>query len=73
LRKLGEDAEKVTVGDSIEIDERTGIVRFIGSGESKLISTTDLQERQLFTMLMYKITRYRSRQSNGTVKKKIPN
>lgn len=32
LRKLGEDAEKVTVGDTIEIDERTGIVRFIGSG-----------------------------------------
>ena len=32
IRKLGEDAEKVTVGDTIEIDERTGIVRFIGSG-----------------------------------------
>ncbi|MGI0066307.1 MAG: FKBP-type peptidyl-prolyl cis-trans isomerase [Nitrosotalea sp.] len=32
LRKLGDDAEKVTVGDTIEIDERTGIVRFIGSG-----------------------------------------
>lgn len=32
LRKLGEDAEKVTVGDTIEIDNRTGIIRFIGSG-----------------------------------------
>ena len=32
LRKLGEDAEKVNVGDTIELDERTGIVRFIGSG-----------------------------------------
>lgn len=32
LRKLGEDAEKVTVGDTIELDDRTGIVRFIGSG-----------------------------------------
>jgi len=32
IRKLGEDAEKVTVGDTIELDERTGIVRFIGSG-----------------------------------------
>ena len=32
LRKLGEDAEKVTVGDTIEVDQRTGIVRFIGSG-----------------------------------------
>src|SRR3970040_2357931 len=32
LRKLGEDAEKISVGDAIEVDERTGIVRFIGSG-----------------------------------------
>jgi len=32
LRKLGDDAEKVSVGDSIELDERTGIIRFIGSG-----------------------------------------
>lgn len=32
LRKLGDDAEKISVGDSIEIDQRTGIVRFIGSG-----------------------------------------
>lgn len=32
LRKLGEDAEKVSVGDTIEVDQRTGVVRFIGSG-----------------------------------------
>ncbi len=32
LRKLGEDAEKVTVGDTIEVDQRTGVVRFVGSG-----------------------------------------
>ena len=32
LRKLGEDAEKVTVGDTIDLDDRTGIIRFIGSG-----------------------------------------
>ncbi len=32
LRKLGDDAEKVTVGDTIDLDDRTGIVRFIGSG-----------------------------------------
>lgn len=32
LRKLGEDADKVSVGDSIEIDQKKGIVRFIGSG-----------------------------------------
>ena len=32
LRKLGEDADKVSVGDTIEIDEKKAIVRFIGSG-----------------------------------------
>ena len=32
LRKLGEDAEKVSVGDTIEVDQRNGVVRFIGSG-----------------------------------------
>src|SRR5439155_793979 len=32
LRKLGDDAEKVSVGDTIEIDDKAGIIRFIGSG-----------------------------------------
>jgi len=32
LRKLGEDAEKVSIGDTIEIDNKKGIIRFIGSG-----------------------------------------
>ncbi len=32
IRKLGEDAEKVTVGDSIEVDGKRGIIRYIGSG-----------------------------------------
>jgi peptidylprolyl isomerase len=32
LRKLGEDADKVSVGDTIEVDNKKGIVRFIGSG-----------------------------------------
>jgi len=32
IRKLGEDAEKVTVGDTIEVDNKRGIIRFIGSG-----------------------------------------
>ena len=32
LRKLGEDAEKVSVGDTIDIDNKRAIVRFIGSG-----------------------------------------
>ena len=32
LRKLGEKANEVGVGDVIELDDRMGIVRFIGSG-----------------------------------------
>jgi peptidylprolyl isomerase len=32
LRKLGEKANEIGVGDVVEIDERLGIVRFIGSG-----------------------------------------
>lgn len=32
IRKLGEDAEKVTVGDTIEVDNKKGIIRYIGSG-----------------------------------------
>jgi peptidylprolyl isomerase len=32
LRKLGEDAEKVSVGDTIDIDNKRGIIRYIGSG-----------------------------------------
>ena len=32
IRKLGEDAEKVSVGDTIEVDNKRGIIRYIGSG-----------------------------------------
>ena len=32
IRKLGDDADKVTVGDTIEIDSRKGTIRHIGSG-----------------------------------------
>jgi peptidylprolyl isomerase len=31
-RKLGDKADQVTAGDVIEVDERTGIVRYVGSG-----------------------------------------
>ncbi len=32
LRKLGDKADEIKVGDTIELDERVGIIRFIGSG-----------------------------------------
>ena len=36
VRKLGEDAEKVSVGDAIEVDNKRGIIRFIGSGRVQI-------------------------------------
>jgi len=36
LRKLGEDAEKVSIGDMIEVDNKKGVVRFIGSGRVQI-------------------------------------
>ena len=35
-RKLGEKADEVRVGDVIEIDNRTGIVRYVGSGRVQI-------------------------------------
>lgn len=35
-RKLGDDAEKVSVGDMVEIDDKKGIIRFIGSGRVQI-------------------------------------
>jgi peptidylprolyl isomerase len=36
LRKLGDDADKISVGDPIQIDNKNGIVQFIGSGRVKI-------------------------------------
>jgi len=36
LRKFGEREHEMTVGDSVEIDNRVGIVRFIGSGRAQV-------------------------------------
>ena len=36
LRKFGDREHELTVGDSVEIDNRVGIVRFIGSGRAQV-------------------------------------
>ena len=36
LRKLGEDAEKVSIGDTVEVDNKKGVIRFIGSGRVQI-------------------------------------
>ncbi len=36
LRKFGEREHELSVGDSVEIDNRVGIVRFVGSGRAQM-------------------------------------
>jgi peptidylprolyl isomerase len=36
LRKFGEREHEISVGDSVEVDNRVGIVRFIGSGRAQV-------------------------------------
>lgn len=36
LRKLGDKADEVNVGDSIKIDDKIGIVRYVGSGRVQI-------------------------------------
>lgn len=36
IRKLGEDAERASVGDMVTVDNRVGTVRFIGSGRVQI-------------------------------------
>lgn len=60
LRKLGEDAEKVTVGDVIEVDQRTGIVRFIGSGRVQV----DFNHRFAGKTIVYDVNVLKSLETN---------
>ena len=36
LRKLGEEAEKVSIGDTVQVGDKTGIIRYIGSGRVQI-------------------------------------
>ena len=51
LRKLGEDAEKVSVGDTVEIDNKKGIIRYIGSGRVQV----DYNHRYAGNTILYDI------------------
>ena len=51
LRKLGDKADEVRVGDTIELDERMGIVRFIGSGRVQV----DFNHRYAGRTLIYDV------------------
>ncbi len=49
LRKFGEKADELTVGDEVEVDNRIGLVRFIGSGRAQV----DFNHRYAGKVLIY--------------------
>ena len=51
LRKLGEKADEVRVGDTVELGERIGIVKFIGSGRVQV----DFNHRLAGRTLIYDV------------------
>ena len=73
LRKLGEDAEKVSIGDRIEVDGKNGIVRFIGAGRVQI----DYNHRFAGKTILYDINVLKQLKSDeekatGILKRWIP-
>jgi peptidylprolyl isomerase len=73
IRKLGEDAEKVTVGDTIEIDNKRGIIRFIGSGRVQV----DYNHKYAGKTILYDVNVIKSLESehdkiDGILKNRLP-
>lgn len=73
LRKLGEDAEKVGVGDTIEVDQRTGVVRFVGSGRVQV----DFNHRLAGKTVVYDVNVLKALDTsedkiNGILKRHLP-
>lgn len=73
LRKLGEDAEKVSVGDTIEVDDKKGTVRFIGSGRVQV----DFNHRFAGKTIIYDVNVVKSLDTDddkvlGILKRHIP-
>jgi peptidylprolyl isomerase len=61
IRKLGEDAEKVSVGDQIEIDNKRGIIRYIGSGRVQI----DYNHRYAGKTILYDVNVIKSLDSDN--------
>ncbi len=51
IRKFGEKAGELTVGDVVEVDNRMGVVRFIGSGRARV----DFNHRLAGKTLIYDV------------------
>lgn len=72
-RKLGEDAEKVSVGDTIEVDNKRGIIRFIGSGRVQI----DYNHRYAGKTILYDVNVVKALESpndkvDGILKNRLP-
>jgi len=50
-RKLGEKANEIKIGDVVELDDRTGIIRYIGSGRVQI----DYNHRLASRVLVYDV------------------
>lgn len=73
IRKLGEDADKVSVGDTIEIDNKRGIIRFIGSGRVQI----DYNHKYAGKTILYDVNVIKSLDSendkiDGILKNRLP-
>lgn len=73
LRKLGDRADDVKIGDEVEMDQRTGIVRFVGSGRVQM----DFNHRLAGRTLAYQVEIIRKLQESGEkvlslIKRRMP-
>jgi peptidylprolyl isomerase len=73
IRKLGEDAEKVSVGDTIEVDNKRGIIRYIGSGRVQV----DYNHRYAGKTILYDVNVIKALDSSsdkvdGILKNRLP-
>ena len=60
-RKLGEKADEVGVGDVIEVEDRTGIIRYVGSGRIQV----DFNHRLAGRTLLYDVNVMKKLESDG--------
>ena len=73
LRKLGEDAEKVSIGDTVEVDNKKGVIRFIGSGRVQI----DYNHRFAGKIILYDINflkelKTEDEKTSGILKRYLP-
>jgi peptidylprolyl isomerase len=72
-RKLGDKADEVQVGDVVELDDRTGIIRYIGSGRLQV----DFNHRLAGKTLVYDVNITKKLESDNDkiaalIKRRIP-